>query len=586
MAYRRAGSVRMDIKRKKRKEFRLSYVVTVACMCASLIIALLIGIFALQMFERRTDSQMMEEVEADSYRFNTGISSWLRSIMQLSDAVYYDVIMNVDYQVHDMTKAFELLYDSSKSAVENITLFDADGEVVFTVPAAVKKKEADVTSKEWFQDAMQRSENIAFYAPHVQNLFESGTENYKWTLAMCRPVLLTKGSSQEKGVLLVSLKYSGLEQVMEDTASGESVYLTDRDGNIVYHPQKWLLTEEEKAACSRRALSGNGRRKEDGTYFSVQNIGYTGWMLVTEKESSAWKQTGGRAISFYLLMAMSFVTILILLNMLVSYFVTSPFRSLQKAVQQIQSNNMDISVEKSGIYEINRLGEALMQMTARIRELIRNINEEHEQKRKLEMDTLQSQINPHFLYNTLDVIVWMIENQKPKEAARAVVMLAKFFRISLSKGKNVITVKEEFEHVKSYLYIQNLKYKNQFTYPIEMEEGTETLTTLKLVLQPLVENSIAHGIIHMEDEGEIWITSHLEGEDLLMCVRDNGWGMTEDKVQSLLAGEAKAEGGHSGIGVKNVNQRIRLYYGENYGLFIESEPDEGTSVTVRIPVVR
>lgn len=575
----------MESRRKERSGLHLNYVVTVACMSASVIIALLIGIFALQMLERQTDSQMMQELEANSNRFDTSLSSFIRSMMQVSDAAYYDVILNVDYQEHDMTRAFELLYDSNKSMIEDITLFDEKGELIFNVPAAVKKKNVEVSSQKWFQETMQRSENIAFYSPHIQNLFETGSGNYKWTLAMCRPVLLTKGSDQEKGVLLVSLKYSGLEQVMEDTTSGEKLYLTDRDGNLVYHPQKWLLTESEKEFCRKRALSGIGERKENGTYVSVQNVGYTGWILVIEKESPLWKKTGGRSISFYLLMAMIFLTILVLLNLLVSYFVTRPFRSLQKAVQKIQSDNMDISVKKSGIYEINRMGDALTQMARRIQELIRNINEEHEQKRKLEMDTLQAQINPHFLYNTLDVIVWMIENQKPKEAARAVVMLAKFFRISLSKGKNKITVEEEFEHVRSYLYIQNLKYKNTFTYHIEMREGTEHIQTLKLVLQPLVENCIAHGIIHMEEEGEIWISSDIKEGDLLMCVRDNGWGMTEEKVQSLLAGEVEAKGGHSGIGVKNVNQRIKLYYGEAYGLFIESEPDEGTTVTVRIPAV-
>lgn len=552
-------------------------------MSASLIIALLIGIFALQMLERQNDSQMIEKLEADSERVNTGISSWIRSMMQVSDAAYYDIILNVDYQEHDMTRAFELLYDSNKSMIDDITLFDGEGEVIFTVPAAVQKKKVQVASQSWFQETMQRSENITFYPPHVQNLFETGSGNYKWTLAMCRPVLLTKGNDQEKGVLLVSLKYSGLEQVMGENVSSEKWYLTDLAGNIVYHPQKWLLTEEEKEDCRRRGLSETGERKEDGMYLSVENIGYTGWILVAEKENPLRAKNGGRTISFYLLMTMIFLAILVLLNLLVSYFVTSPFKSLQKAVQKIQSDNMDISVEESSIYEINRLGDALTQMAGRIKELIRNINEEHEQKRKLEMDTLQAQINPHFLYNTLDMIVWMIENQKPKEAARAVVMLAKFFRISLSKGKNKITVKEEFEHVKSYLYIQNLKYKNAFAYHIEMGEGTEHMETLKLVLQPLVENSIAHGIVHMEDEGEIWITSRIEGDDLLMCVSDNGWGMTEEKVKSLLAGEVEAKGGHSGIGVKNVNQRIKLCYGEAYGLFIESEPDEGTTVTVRIP---
>lgn len=246
---------------------------------------------------------------------------------------------------------------------------------------------------------------------------------------------------------------------------------------------------------------------------------------------------------------------------------------------------MDISVEKSEIYEIDRLGEAITRMAARIKELIRNISEEHEKKRKMEMDALQSQINPHFLYNTLDVVVWMIENGKPREAAKAVVALARFFRISLSSGKNIITVSDEIEHVKSYLYIQNLKYKNTFTYHIEMQEETANLSTIKLILQPLVENSICHGIIHIEDESEIWVRTVLGEDELLLIVEDNGWGMTAEKAKKLLDGEIRSAGGHSGIGVNNVNQRIKLYYGSRYGISIESEPDEGTKVTVHLPVV-
>ena len=169
---------------------------------------------------------------------------------------------------------------------------------------------------------------------------------------------------------------------------------------------------------------------------------------------------------------------------------------------------------------------------------------EHESKRKSEFDTLQSQINPHFLYNTLDIIVWMIENEKQSEAVKAVTALARFFRISLSKGKSIIPVRDELEHVKNYLMIQHMRYKNKFSYSIEAEEEVLGLASLKLILQPMVE------------------------------------------VERLFTdtGHVPSRRG-SGIGVKNVNERIHLYFGKNYGLSIESEPDEGTTVRIHLPAI-
>ena len=187
---------------------------------------------------------------------------------------------------------------------------------------------------------------------------------------------------------------------------------------------------------------------------------------------------------------------------------------------------------------------------------MQDIVAEHESKRKSEFDTLQSQINPHFLYNTLDIIVWMIENEQKQEAVKVVTALARFFRISLSRGKSIITVRDELEHVRNYLMIQ----------------------------QPLAENAIYHGMEFMDGDGEILIKAYEENGELWFRLSDNGLGMTKEQVDNLLNEESHVSSRRgSGIGVKNVNERIRLYFGEPYGLSIRSEPDEGTVILIHLP---
>ena len=212
-------------------------------------------------------------------------------------------------------------------------------------------------------------------------------------------------------------------------------------------------------------------------------------------------------------------------------------------------------------------------------EIIRQQNE----KRKSEMDALQSQINPHFLYNTLDAIAWMCEDGKNEDAEEMVTALARLFRISISKGHELIPIEKEVEHAKSYLKIENYRYKNKFTYSFEVEESCLSYLCNKITLQPIIENAIYHGVKQMIDEGEIWIRIFEDGEDIIFQVEDNGIGMTEEQCREILR---KEPGDRTGIGIKNVNDRIKIYFGSNYGLNITSELDEGTCVTIRMPKVR
>ena len=203
--------------------------------------------------------------------------------------------------------------------------------------------------------------------------------------------------------------------------------------------------------------------------------------------------------------------------------------------------------------------------------------------RKTELKALQAQINPHFLYNTLDSIAWMCERGKNADAVEMVNALARLFRISISRGHELITIKDELLHAESYLKIQAYRYKNQFSYHFDVEESCLSYLCNKITLQPIIENAIYHGINGLVDEGEITITVREQGEDILFKVEDNGAGMEPEIVQAILA---KERSDHTGIGIKNVNDRLKIYFGSNYGITIDSAPDEGTRVYIKMPKVR
>jgi len=198
---------------------------------------------------------------------------------------------------------------------------------------------------------------------------------------------------------------------------------------------------------------------------------------------------------------------------------------------------------------------------------------------------LQSQINPHFLYNTLDSITWMIESGKNEEAAFMITQLAKLFRISLSKGHTVIRIRDELQHAQSYVNIQKVRYKNKFEVVFDIRPDILDDCIVKLVLQPILENAINYGVREMDDCGKILIRGWKEQENIFMQVSDNGMGIPEEEIDLLLKDTNRVHKKGSGVGLVNVNNRLRLLFGEPYGLQIESELDEGTTVTVIIPEI-
>ncbi|MEP7136767.1 MAG: sensor histidine kinase [Chloroflexota bacterium] len=265
----------------------------------------------------------------------------------------------------------------------------------------------------------------------------------------------------------------------------------------------------------------------------------------------------------------------------------APIKKLHDVTTTITKNDLQALMTSDNVDEITELGMSFNIMIGKIKELLDSKIKEQENLKKAELRALQAQINPHFLYNTLDTIIWMAESKKTDQVVKIVTALSNFFRISLSKGMDWITIGEEVERIKSYLTIQKMRYRDILDFKIEVDQNVVENTILKLILQPLVENALYHGIKNKRQGGTISVRARRKSEDeVLLEVADDGIGFTPEKLARLRAelnddsGDIKME---SGYGIGNVNKRIRLYYGKQYGLSIQSEYNTGTCVTLVIP---
>lgn len=573
------------------KKTSIRYTIFIYFTVSALVTILLIGIVLYMQMSRQLTMAVQEENQAVLGQINRSVDSYLRTIMKLSDSLYYGVIKNADLDMESINSQITLLYDNNKDSIANIALLSKEGELLEAVPAARLKTGLDVKQEQWFGNTLARTDNLHFTTPHVQYIFDNSENQYRWVITLTRAVEITHGTSTEQGILLLDIKYSSLQQILENITLGNQgyLYMIGNGGELIYHPKMQLIETgqmEENLGVAAGYRDGsyqetyNGERRE----VSVKSVGYTGWKLLSVTPEQGLPLSNLKMRLFAVFVVASFLLVLVLINTFISSRITTPIQKLEKSVNAIEAGDLDTEVYMGGSYEIRHLGRSIGDMAKRIKTLMEDIVAEHEAKRKREFDTLQSQINPHFLYNTLDIIVWMIENEQKQEAVKVVTALARFFRISLSKGKSIITVRDELEHVGNYLTIQQMRFKNKFIYKITAGEEVMELACLKLMLQPLVENAIYHGMEFMDGDGEICVEVHRQGEELQFSVSDNGLGMTEEQAANLLGEKAHVSSRRgSGIGVKNVNERIRLYFGEDYGLAIRSEPDEGTRILIRLP---
>ena len=280
----------------------------------------------------------------------------------------------------------------------------------------------------------------------------------------------------------------------------------------------------------------------------------------------------------------SIVVIVVMVTAYVLNSVTRPVHELSEATKKIAGGDFSTRVTVGSKDEIGTLADSVNEMTERLEDFVEKIKEDERKMRHTELRLLQEQINPHFLYNTLDTIVWLVEGNATDKAVNMVVSLSDFFRIVLSKGKEIITLKEEEQHIRSYLEIQQVRYRDILEYDIQIPKELYQYKILKLTLQPLVENSLYHGIKTKRGKGTIYVTGRLENDKIYLDVKDTGVGMNEAELASLRSKILKpCKETDSGFGLANVNERIRMNFGPEYGMTIDSKQGEGTWVQIVIP---
>ena len=550
---------------------------------------ILITAVLLNRYERTLERQVLADSQKLIGQVEINLNTYLRSMMRSSDAVYYNVIKKVDFDKGDISEELSLLYEANKDNLVSIACFTRDGELLGAAPVGSLKKNVNITAQSWFEDASDKMENLHFSDLHVQNIFENKSGRYYWVVSLSRGVELTNDGKMSGGILLVDMNFSGIQQLFTEVNNDGKgyVYLIGRDGEIIYHPRQNLIfsniiQENNQTASTYDEGVHNEEFQGEQRVVVVKTVGYTGWKIVSVVSKESLFSDLNQTRMMALLNLVLAIFLMIFVNQYVAVRITDPLKKLEKSIQGIEMKQQPV-VYIGGPPEIQHLGLTIRFMVEELQELTDKMVKEQEEKRKNELDALQSQINPHFLYNTLDSIMWMIESERYEDAVSMVQALGRLLRISLSRGKNVISVGDELQHARSYLAIQKYRYKNKFTSYFEVEPDIEQYKTIKLVIQPLIENAIYYGMEYMDGEGEIHIRAYTRDQDLYLEVEDNGPGMPEEQVEHLLTGGEKARQKGSGIGLKNVNQRIQLYFGTQYGLEIESEPDEGTVVRIHIP---
>ena len=551
-----------------------------------------IGIYERCLSRMETMTAQSMEVLLDETALD--LENYLRNMRRVSDALYYTVIKEMDFSTDSMDKEMNLLYEANKDSLLSLACFTSSGELLNAVPLSSIKTNAGITDQSWFREAFFKTENLHFSTPHVQNLFENHSYRYDWVISLSRAVDLTREGKNFMGVLLVDLDYASIGRIFSKLNSDTSktyVYLVNREGEIVYHPRQNLINtklfsennlEEAALPDGSTTLSFMGEKR----LITVKTVSYTGWKLISVVPLSAFR-TGLLDLRLFVVLLMSLSIIAAaFINGIVSGLIASPLQRLDESVGGLEGGNLkpeDIYI--GGSLETEHLGKTLQTAVSEIRRLMDEIVEEQEEKRKNELDALQSQINPHFLYNTLDSIVWMIEGEKNEEAVFMVTRLASLLRISLSGGKTMIPIANEITHAKNYMDIQKVRFKDRFRTEFDIDESILSMITVKLVLQPLLENAINYGTEEYGDDGLILIRGYLEGEDVILEVIDEGMGMTEEMAESILKDRKRVRTRGSGVGLNNVHERIHLRFGDPYGLTIESRPDEGTKVRIRMPAV-
>ncbi|MFF2091545.1 sensor histidine kinase [Paenibacillus sp. NPDC058174] len=568
--------------------------IAAAIACLILLTAVLLGVMSYQLSASSVRETAQDYTAELIRQVNANIQTYITSMENISQLALNNEDVRafvaadssaIEDDGRKVSDYFQSIIVSRKD-IASINVFGYNGRFVSDRKDAELNPNISLKEQEWYVNAQKAAGRIVVSSSHVQPVFK---DEYGWVVSLSRE-LWSQDQKKALGVLLVDLNFSVINDTLNniDLSKRGYVFIVDSAGNIVYHPQQQLVYSNLKSERIDEVLkqgSGSFELDEGGQrrIYTVQDTGF-GWKIVGVSYTA-------ELIANEREMQLSFVAagiFCLLVGLLLAYFISrnlsKPIKQLQEHMKKVEKGTFDIRVPIENPKEIASLARSFNLMVVRIEELMNQVVQEQEFKRKSELSALQSQINPHFLYNTLDSIIWMAEGKKSEEVVLMTSALAKLFRASISRGQELVSIRTEIEHVANYLTIQKMRYTDKLDFRIDVEPGIMQYRTLKVLLQPLLENAIYHGIKNKVGTGEIIVSGFQSEGSIWFRVSDNGVGMSEDALRTVLE-PRKSDHESKGVGVVNVHERIQLYFGKEYGLFYDSTPGEGTTVLVRIAVI-
>ena len=519
-----------------------------------------------------------EQIINTSRQVVSNYEYYFNNAIEVTNAIQIKV-QNID--VLEEKSAVQEYFDDiqdMKGEIISIALYDEKGDLIVSNSGYVSAEE-NVYENDSYQNAISE--------PMINIFSAVGYEDDRYAFTLSR--YLNYKNEENYCVALIEFDFSKIVRQIYQSDLGENghIVIFDRNYEVVYSSKPEFVEEDYKATKELVLGSRSVNINNQSFNLYISTIADTSWKVsVFTNNSQVYN-----SLNLFIALTVATTICLGVIYLIAIYFVikqvTNPLYKLQNEMNKIKDLNYEAkhSSLAGGSKEIIQLEATFNDLMKRIRDLAGKLVEERDNQRKSELKALQNQINPHFLYNTLDSIIYMIDKGESQKAEQMIVALSKFFRISISRGKNIIPLKDEIEHVRNYLLIQKIRFGDQFNYTINVSSGLEGYYCMKLILQPIVENAIEHGLNDALSGGRIDIKAYIDGEFIVLEVTDNGYGISSEKLKEIEK-SFQDKNIHRGVGLQNVYQRIKIYYGEKGDIKIHSIEDEGTTISILIPKER
>ncbi|BBD42393.1 cache domain-containing sensor histidine kinase [Streptococcus anginosus] len=526
---------------------------------------------------RQTTEQNTRKTIQQSGQF---ITSYLQKVKQTTSSLAENEKIKTYAQTPSQENAEQLrqLFATilkTDSDLVSAILVTKDGNLISTDPELTMKTSADMMKEKWYQDAIHKGA-MPILTPARRTV--SHTTGEKWVISIMQEVVDKDGKNL--GVVRLDVGYKTLEAYLDQLQLGKEgfTFIVDANHDFVYHPKKEVYSSHAEMKAMAPYLSvKNGYVKSKQAYVSQYQIPNSGWTLIGVSSMEQLHAVQTQILWSFIGTGLFALGVCLIGIWFVLRLWIKPLRDLQATILKVGSGHSDLRANETGSPELVDLARQFNIMLDRIDQLMIAVKEEEQNVRKYELQALSSQINPHFLYNTLDTIVWMAEFNDSKRVVEVTKSLAKYFRLALNQGHEQISLKDEIDHVRQYLFIQKQRYGGKLQYEIDELSAYDNYQIPKLILQPLVENAIYHGIKEMNRQGMIRVSVSKNDTQLIVSIYDNGRGFVASETTNATLVRL------GGVGLKNVNQRLQLQFGKSYHMEIKSEENTYTEIRLYFP---